>query len=152
MIGEPSSALDTPALLVDLDILEANIARIARTCASHGVAWRPHVKGHKTAEIARLQVATGATGITCAKLGEAEVMADAGFRDILIANQIVGPLKVARLMRLLDRAAPMVAVDSLANVAELGRAAGGGDRRLAVVIEVDLGMHRAGVEPGAPAR
>ena len=77
-------------------------------------------------------------------------MADAGFRDILIANQIVGPLKVGRLMRLLDRAAPIVAVDDLANVAELGRAAAGRDSPLAVVVEVNLGMNRAGVEPGAP--
>jgi D-serine deaminase-like pyridoxal phosphate-dependent protein len=148
MIGQPSSALDTPALLVDLDILEANIARIAETCASHGVAWRPHVKGHKTAEIARLQIAAGAAGITCAKLGEAEVMADAGFRDILIANQIVGPIKIGRLVQLLDRAAPIVAVDSPANVAALGEAAAGRARPLGVVIEVNLGMNRAGVEPG----
>jgi D-serine deaminase-like pyridoxal phosphate-dependent protein len=150
VIGQLASALDTPALLVDLDILEANIARIAGTCAAHGVAWRPHVKVHKTPEIARLQLAAGAAGITCAKLGEAEAMADAGFRDILIANQIVGPLKVGRLMRLLDRAAPIVAVDGLANVAELGRAAAGRGSPLGVVIEVNLGMNRAGVEPGAP--
>ena len=150
MIGQPDSALDTPALLVDLDRLEANIARIAATCARHGVAWRPHAKVHKTPEIARLQLAAGAAGITCAKLGEAEAMADAGIRDILIANQIVGPIKMARLMRLLDRASPIVAVDSLANLAELGRAAAGRDPPLRVVIEVDLGMNRAGVEPGPP--
>src|SRR5215470_14627040 len=115
LIGQPAGVVDTPALLVDLDVLEANIARIARLCAAHGVAWRPHTKVHKTPEIARLQIAAGATGITCAKLGEAEAMADAGFRDILIANQIVGPPKVGRLMRLLDRAAPIVAVDDPAN-------------------------------------
>ena len=84
-------ALDTPALLVDLDIMEANIARVAEACRAQGVAWRPHFKGHKTIEIARKQIAAGAIGLTCAKLGEAEVLADAGIRDILIANQIVGP-------------------------------------------------------------
>src|SRR5262249_44826772 len=87
MLGQPKAALDTPALLVDLDLLEANIARIAATCRRHGVGWRPHMKGHKTVEIARMELAAGAIGITCAKLGEAEVMAAAGIPNILIANQ-----------------------------------------------------------------
>src|SRR5207253_2668243 len=91
LIGQHKSALDTPALLVDLDIMEANIARIVATCRAHGVAWRPHTKAHKTPEIAHMQIAAGAIGITCAKLGEAEVMAVAVTRDILLANQIVGP-------------------------------------------------------------
>ena len=103
-IGLPKAALDTPALLVDLDVMEANIARIAGTCRQHGVGWRPHIKGHKTPEIARKQLAAGAIGVTCAKLGEAEVMAAAGITEILIANQIVGPIKVRRLIALLERA------------------------------------------------
>ena len=78
MTGDVKSTLDTPALLVDLDVMEANIAHIAKTCRDHGVAWRPHFKGHKTLEIARKQLAAGAIGITCAKLGEAEVLADRG--------------------------------------------------------------------------
>src|SRR5262249_20425932 len=98
LIGQPTSALDTPALLVDLDVMAANIERIAAKCRAHGVNWRPHSKAPKTPEIAHLQIAAGAIGVTCAKLGEAEVMAGAGIRDILIANQIVGPLKVARLV------------------------------------------------------
>src|SRR5438046_2733407 len=98
LIGQSKSALDTPALLVDLDIMEANIARIVATCRAHGVAWRPHTKAHKTPEIAHMQIAAGAIGITCAKLGEAEVMAAAGTRDILLANQIVGPIKIGRLV------------------------------------------------------
>src|SRR5262245_51548645 len=106
LLGCSEADLDTPALLVDLAVLEANIRRIAETCASHGVSWRPHLKGHKTAEIARMEQAAGAIGITCAKLGEAEIMASAGFRDILIANQIVGRLKVDRLIDLLDHADP----------------------------------------------
>src|ERR1700682_6841293 len=95
--GQPKSVLDTPALVVDLDAMEANIARIVATCRAHGVAWRPHSKAHKTPEIAQMQIIAGAIGVTCAKLSEAEVMAAAGIRDILIANQIVGPIKIARL-------------------------------------------------------
>src|SRR5262245_17632999 len=90
-------SLDTPALLVDLDALEANIATIAAACRRHGINWRPHTKGIKVPQIAGMLVEAGAIGLTCAKLGEAEVMAAAGFSDILIANQIVGPQKIARL-------------------------------------------------------
>ena len=103
LIGQSKFALDTPALLVDLDVMEANIARIVATCRAHGVAWRPHSKAHKTPEIAQMQIAAGAIGVTCAKLGEAEVMAAAGIRDILIANQIVGPIKIGRLVRLAEQ-------------------------------------------------
>ena len=102
LIGQAKSALDTPALLVDLDVMETNIARIVAACRAHGVAWRPHSKAHKTPEIAKMQIAAGAIGVTCAKLGEAEVMASAGIRDILIANQIVGPIKIGRLVQLSD--------------------------------------------------
>src|SRR5205823_10546162 len=112
LIGQHKSALDTPALLVDLDVMEANIARIVATCRAQGVAWRPHSKAHKTPEIARMQIVAGAIGVTCAKLGEAEVMAAAGIRDILIANRIVGPIKSARLVQLAVHADPIVCVDS----------------------------------------
>jgi D-serine deaminase-like pyridoxal phosphate-dependent protein len=149
LIGQPKSALDTPALLVDLDVMEANIARIVAACRAHGVAWRPHSKAHKTPEIAKIQIAAGAIGITCAKLGEAEVMAAAGIRDILLANQIVGPIKIARLVELADRADPVVCVDSIQNVNELDTAFSRAGKRLRVLIEVDIGMNRAGVEPGA---
>ncbi len=148
--SSPKTTLDTPALLVDLDILEANIAHVAQSCRDHGVAWRPHFKGHKTLEIAKKQLAAGAIGITCAKLGEAEILAGGGIGDILIANQIVGAAKLARLMALRDVADPIVAVDSRDNVAELARAARQSGKTLRVVIEVNTGMDRAGVEPGAP--
>ncbi|HUE64986.1 MAG TPA: alanine racemase [Rhizomicrobium sp.] len=141
------SALDTPALLVDLDRMEANIAHIAAACRAHGIAWRPHFKGHKTIEIARKQIEAGAIGITCAKLGEAEILASARIGGILIANQIVGPIKMRRLAALLEKAEVIVSVDSEANVAELAVAAHGTSLR--VVIEVNTGMNRAGVEPGA---
>jgi D-serine deaminase-like pyridoxal phosphate-dependent protein len=150
LIGQPKAALDTPALLVDLDIMAANIARIAATCRAHNVSWRPHMKGHKTVEIARLELEAGAIGVTCAKLGEAEVMAAAGIANILIANQIVGPSKMRRLAALMARAAPIVAVDSEPHLVELGAAARECGKTLPVVIEVNIGMNRAGVEPGAP--
>lgn len=137
-------SIDTPALLLDLDKMDANIAFIAARCREFGVNWRPHFKSHKTIEIARRQIAAGAIGVTCAKLGEAEVLADAGIRDILIANQIVGPIKIARLMALLHKADVIVSVDSKENVAELAAAG----KKLRVVIEVDTGMNRAGVLPG----
>ncbi len=123
LIGQSKAVLDTPALLVDLDILEANIARIAKTCRDNGVGWRPHTKAHKTPEIAHLQLAAGAIGVACAKLGEAEVMAAAGIRDIFIVNQIVGAEKVRRLIALIDPARPIVAVDCIANLDELAGAA-----------------------------
>jgi D-serine deaminase-like pyridoxal phosphate-dependent protein len=150
LIGQTKFALDTPALLVDLGVMEANIARIVATCRAHGVAWRPHSKTHKTPEIAHMQIAAGAIGVTCAKLGEAEVMAAAGIRDILIANQIVGPIKIDRLVRLADHADPIVYADSIENLIELDAAFGNAGKRLPVAIEVDIGMNRAGVEPGPP--
>jgi D-serine deaminase-like pyridoxal phosphate-dependent protein len=150
LIGREKDALDTPALLVDLDLLEANIARIAKTCRDNGVGWRPHTKAHKTAEIARLQLAAGAIGIACAKLGEAEAMAAAGIRDIFIVNQIVGAEKVRRLIDLIGPARLIVAVDCVANLDELAAAARTQGKTLDVVVEVDIGMRRAGVLPGAP--
>jgi D-serine deaminase-like pyridoxal phosphate-dependent protein len=149
-IGQPKARLDTPSLVVDLELLEANITRIAAACREHGVGWRPHAKAHKTPEIAHKQIAAGAIGITCAKLGEAEVMAEAGIRSILIANQIVGEIKARRLIDALDKAEIVVAVDSTANVDELASAARARGRALKVVIEVDVGMKRAGVQPGTP--
>jgi D-serine deaminase-like pyridoxal phosphate-dependent protein len=112
---------------------------------------RPHFKSHKCARIARLQMEAGAVGITCAKLGEAEVLADAGIEDILIANQIVGRTKMLRLMELARRTRPMVAVDSPDNVKMLSEAASSAGIRLRVLVEVDIGMHRCGVAPGEPA-
>jgi D-serine deaminase-like pyridoxal phosphate-dependent protein len=150
LIGQPKLALDTPTLLVDLDVMESNIACIAGTCRENGVGWRPHTKAHKTPQIAHMQLAAGAIGITCAKLGEAEVMAHAGIRNILIANQIVGETKVRRLIELVDSADPIVAVDGVQNIDALAREARDRGKRLKVAIEVDIGMRRAGVLPGAP--
>src|SRR5688572_21209781 len=112
MIGTPKLELDTPVLLVELDAMERNIDRLARFVRERGLNWRPHTKGVKVPAVAHLEMAAGAIGVTCAKLGEAEVMANAGIRDILIANQVVGPIKATRLANLRRRADVIVAVDN----------------------------------------
>ena len=152
LVGRPVAEVDTPALLIDLDAMDRNIARIAGEAARHGVAWRPHAKGHKCPAIAHRQLAAGAIGVTCAKLGEAEVMAAAGIRDILVANQVVGPIKARRLAALCasSGADVIVAVDDEGNARELDAAARERGVRPRVVIEVDVGMGRCGVAPGAP--
>lgn len=143
--------LDTPALIVDLDILERNIAKMADFFAGRPAALRPHSKTHKTPAIAQMQLGAGAIGITCAKVGEAEAMAEAGIRDILIANQVVGKVKIDRLTDLARRADVMVAVDDARNVADLSQAARAKGVTLRVLVEVDIGMRRCGVPPGDPA-
>src|SRR5580692_11018965 len=113
LIGKPLVDVDTPSLLLEAGALESNLQRMAGYFANRPSGLRPHFKSHKCTRIARLQMAAGAVGITCAKLGEAEAVAEAGIREILIANQIVGPIKIARLITLAQRAAPIVAVDSV---------------------------------------
>lgn len=144
-------AVDTPALLLDDDALRHNIDAMASFFSGRPCRLRPHFKSHKCVQIARLQMAAGAVGMTCAKLSEAEVLADAGIRDILIANEIVGPLKIGRLMALCGRANPMVAVDSADNVRMLSARAAAAGLTLRVLVEVDIGMGRCGVDPGQPA-
>src|SRR5436190_20155924 len=148
LAGADKSVVDTPALFVDLDMLEENIARIAGACRKGGINWRPHTKGIKVPQIARKLIEGGAAGITCAKLGEAEVMAAHGFSDILIANQIVGPQKITRLVALRRSCDIMVAVDNRENVVAIAKAAHAAGVTIRLVIEVDMGMKRAGVAPG----
>jgi D-serine deaminase-like pyridoxal phosphate-dependent protein len=143
--------VDTPALVLDKAKLERNIRRMADFVAGGPAKLRPHAKTHKCVEIAKLQLDAGAVGITCAKVGEAEALADGGIADILIANQIVGPLKIARLVRLAERCAVSVAVDDAANVRDLSDAAAAAGATLRVYVEVDVGMGRCGVQPGEPA-
>ncbi len=151
LIGRPSGDLDTPVLLVDLDILERNIAAMRRVIIEEaGIGWRPHTKAIKTPAIAHMLLRAGAHGVTCAKLSEAEVMAAAGVRDILIANEIVSPAKIARLVHLRRHADVIVAVDCEAHVKALDAAAQAAGTRLRVVVEVNMGINRAGVEPGEP--
>lgn len=144
--------LDTPCVVVDLDVAERNVRRIQALADSAGVKLRPHTKTHKSAFFARMQVEAGAAGITCAKLGEAEAMADAGFDDILIAYPLIGPLKMARLEALARRVKRLlVSLDSY----EVAEALSGVGQRLGrpveVYAEVDTGLHRVGRAPGADA-
>src|SRR5215217_8518802 len=133
--------LDTPLIAVDLDLLERNIAEMAVLAASYGVALRPHAKTHKSPHIARMQLEAGAVGLTCAKLGEAEVLVDqGGVTDILIAYPIVGEIKIRRLLRLLDRARIVVAVDTHEAAAALSRAISANGRTLDIYLEVNTGQ------------
>ncbi len=137
--------LDTPVLVLDLDALEANIAYMANFMAGATANLRPHSKTHKCAEIAKRQLAAGAVGITCAKLGEAEALAPVA-PDILIANQIIGPTKIGRLVRLRRHTDVMVAVDDPTNIDELSAAAVAAGVTLRLLVEVDIGMGRCGVD------
>ncbi len=150
-VGFEKWDLDTPALMLDLDLLENNIARIAARCKVCGVRWRPHTKGNKTPAIAHKLLDAGAIGITCAKLGEAEVMAASGIKDILVANQVVGERKMARLTHLQRHADVMVAVDHPVHVNMISEAAQAVGVSVRVLVELDIGMGRCGVGPGKPA-
>jgi D-serine deaminase-like pyridoxal phosphate-dependent protein len=151
LIGTPLNDLDTPTLWVDLDGMERNIASFARFFSEAGVAWRPHTKGIKIPALAARLVQAGAIGVTCAKLSEAELMVAGGIRDILIANQVVGPQKAQRLARLNCQADVKSAVDSLENAGELSQAALSEGVRIPVLVELDSGMERCGIEPGETA-
>lgn len=149
LVGHPVTDLDTPVLLVDLEKLEHNIATMRRVIIEQaGIGWRPHTKAIKTPALAHKLLQAGAHGVTCAKLSEAEVMAQAGIRDILIANQVVGAAKLARLAGLSRHADPIVAVDCDAHVKALDVAAQAAGTRIRIVVEVNIAMNRAGVEPG----
>lgn len=149
-LGSTKDDLDTPALCLDLDVMEANIRHVAETCRRHGVAWRPHSKGHKVSAIARAEVEAGALGVTCAKLAEAEVMAAGGIKDILVANLVVGPHKVRRLVELRRKADPIVCIDHIDQALPIHQAMSEAGLRVRVIIEVDIGLHRVGVAPGEP--
>jgi D-serine deaminase-like pyridoxal phosphate-dependent protein len=142
--------IDTPTLCLDIEVVEANIKRMADYFRNSSVRLRPHAKTHKSPMLGHMQIAAGAIGLTCAKLSEAEVMVSAGIKDILIANQVVGPAKIARLVNLAAHSDVMVAVDNEANVADLNAAARAKGVRLRVLVEVNIGMNRCGVAPGQP--
>jgi D-serine deaminase-like pyridoxal phosphate-dependent protein len=139
----------TPIAVIDMEKVERNIARIQAACDKAGVANRPHIKTHKSPLLAKLQIAAGAKGITCQKLGEAEVMAEAGIDDILISYNLLGDEKMARLGALQARANVTVAADNSVVISGLPQAAAVSGRPLSVVVECDTGRKRAGVEtPG----
>jgi D-serine deaminase-like pyridoxal phosphate-dependent protein len=141
----------TPAVVIDMDRVERNIARVQAQCDAAGLANRPHIKTHKSPYLARLQRDAGAKGITCQKLGEAEVMADGGLDDILISYNLIGEEKMARLAALMRRVTMTVAADNGTVVAGLQQAATLAERPLSVVVECDTGRKRAGVETAGEA-
>jgi len=143
--------IDTPALVIDLPAMEQNIAKMADFARGQGVNLRPYIKTHKSTILAHKQLAAGAIGVGCATIAEAEVMATAGIRDILIGNQIVGSVKIARVMGLARHTDIMVAVDDYQNVTELSAAAQAMGVKVRILVELDVGMHRCGVKPGEAA-
>lgn len=151
IVGRPLSDVDTPALVIDADAMERNIARMADFFSGSKASLRPHAKTHKCPIIAHKQLDAGAVGITCAKLGEAEALVAGGVRDVLIANQIVGAHKISRLVRLARHADMAVAVDNFDNAKQISDAAFGAGSTVRVLVEVNVGMDRCGVEAGAPA-
>ena len=150
-INTPKINLPTPALLIDLPALEFNLALMSRFFIQKSAKLRPHFKTHKCPIIAKKQVQYGAIGITCAKLSEAEVLVDSGISSILLANQVVDPAKIHLLAQLARNSQVIVAVDQLDNLIRIARAGEQAGSTIHVVIEVDVGLHRSGVQPGEPA-
>ncbi len=144
--------IDTPDILVDLDILDRNIARMAETVRAKGLTLRPHAKTHKIPEIAARQLAAGAAGLTVATIGEAEVFAAAGVTDLFIAYPLwASPGKAERLRRLTGKVTLAVGVDSAEGAAMLGAGLGPAARNVNALVEIDSGHHRSGVRPEAAA-
>ena len=138
--------IGTPALVVDLDIVQRNIARVQALCDAKGIANRPHIKTHKSVLLAKMQRDAGAKGITCQKIGEAEAMVAGGLDDIFISYNLLGEEKMARLAALMDKARVSVAADNTSVVDALATAAARAGRDLFVLVECDTGRKRAGVE------
>jgi D-serine deaminase-like pyridoxal phosphate-dependent protein len=143
--------IQTPALLVDLDRMEANLERMAAFFRSVPAKLRPHFKNHKCPSLAARQLDAGAIGITCATLCEAECLVQYGVRSILLANEIVDPAKVRRLVELARQVDVMVCVDSEKIADDLARAGRKRQTPISVLVDVDVGLHRCGVPPGDPA-
>lgn len=147
--GDAVAAIDTPALVIDLDAMERNIERMADYARRHQLRLRPHAKTHKSAAVARLQITAGAAGVCVQKLGEAEALADAGIADLYISNEIVDERKLARLAALAGRATLAVAVDSPLGIERLAAALKSAGTALDVFVEIDVGHGRCGVAPTA---
>ena len=143
--------IDTPAVLIDHDRALANIARAQAHADAHGLKLRPHIKTHKLPYFAKKQVEAGAVGITCQKLGEAEVMADAGLADIFLPYNIIGPAKLARLAALHERIRISVTVDNEVSLAGLVSTFTDRAHPLTILVECDTGMRRCGVQDAGEA-
>jgi D-serine deaminase-like pyridoxal phosphate-dependent protein len=150
-LGTPKEDLDTPALLLDLDPFEANVNEAAALCRQQGVGWRPHAKCHKSPDIARRLIEAGAIGLTCAKLGEAEIFAAAGISDLLVANFLAGRRKIERLVELRRKADPIICLDHVEQAEPISQAMRASGQRVRAILEIDIGLARAGVAPGRPA-
>jgi len=145
MFKLPTPEIETPALLVDLEAAERNIRTMQTFLEGKKARLRPHFKTVKITAITKMQIAAGAKGATCAKLGEAEALVDAGVKDVLIANQIIWPSKIQRLAELCKRARMCVAVDSIQNARDLSAACEKAGTTLHCLVEIDNGAHRCGV-------
>jgi D-serine deaminase-like pyridoxal phosphate-dependent protein len=143
--------LETPVPVVDLDMFERDLYKLQNYLSQHNIANRPHIKTHKSTAIAKMQMDAGAVGVTCQKLGEAEVMADAGISDIFLPYNLLGEAKLARLTELMQRATVCVTADSIDTVRGLGTAAKRAGKPLKVLVEFDCGMGRCGVQTPAEA-
>lgn len=144
-VGDPVGAIDTPALVVDLDAFERNLQRMADFARGRGLRLRPHAKTHKCVEIARRQVAAGAVGVCVQKLSEAQVMAAGGITDILVSNEVVDPAKLAALARLAREVRLGVCVDSVTGIDRLAAAVRSAGSVVDVYVEIDVGQGRCGV-------
>lgn len=162
LVGRGVGEIDTPALVIDLDAMRRNIARMAEFARKHDVRWRPHAKMHKSVELARMQREAGAHGVCVQKTAEAEAMAAGGIRDIYISNEVIALRKLARVAQLAHRLAAeggklAIAVDSAEGVKRLAqamedvRAERRSDATIDVFVEIDVGQGRCGVEPGPAA-
>lgn len=149
--GDPVAAIDTPALVLDLDAFERNLERMAAALRGTGVRLRAHGKAHKCPEIARRQIAHGAVGICCQKVSEAAVFVDAGVTDVLVTNEVIGDTKLARLAQLAGRARIGVLVDDARALQAAAAVAKSRGVAIDVYVEVDVGANRCGVAPGEPA-
>jgi D-serine deaminase-like pyridoxal phosphate-dependent protein len=151
LIGVPGgrALLQTPALVIDLDALERNIAAMAAHAAKNKIALRPHAKTHKCSEIAKRQIAAGALGICCAKLGEAEALADAGIESILLTSPVVTDAGIARVMALNAKIGELrITCDNASVAARLEKAAQASGKKLRVAVDIDPGLGRTGIAPG----
>ncbi|MCW5977698.1 MAG: alanine racemase [Bryobacteraceae bacterium] len=144
------SELETPALLIDVEVMERNLERVAAYSKANGFRLRPHTKTHKTPELGKRQLRSGAAGLTVAKVGEAEVMAGSGTPDMLLAYPVVGQRKLERLMGVAKQTDLTVSLDSLEAARELSAAAQRAGIKVGVLAEADVGMGRVGVPPGQP--
>ncbi len=140
-----SMNLETPCILIDIDKLDRNIIKMARLAKDFNVSLRPHIKTHKIPQIAKMQIDAGAKGITVAKLSEAEIMAEAGIKDIFMAYPVIGESKIARLLKLNEKVRIIVGIDSIAGARALSDAATGVGKAIEVRLEIDTGLKRTGI-------